>query len=117
MEYALVARRQSRRNAHLLKTLCPKPRLGGFILLWREVLSRYAAAAVRRHPQELGCIRDDELLAGDLECQDFKHLPREDEAEMLRTLRGTTKHRYVVCQREGCEKALFLGRVTLRLGG
>src|ERR1035441_7036187 len=26
-------------------------------------------------------------------------------------------YRYVVCQREGCEKALFPGRVRLRLGG
>ena len=25
--------------------------------------------------------------------------------------------RYVVCQREGCEKALFPGRIKLRLGG
>jgi hypothetical protein len=38
---------------------------GGFILLRPEALSRYAAAAVRKvrkHPQELGCIREDELL-------------------------------------------------------
>ena len=38
---------------------------GGFILLRPEVLSRYAAALirkVRKHPQELGCIREDELL-------------------------------------------------------
>ena len=55
---------------------------GGFILLRPEVLSRYAAAVVRKvrkHPQELGCIREDELLAGDLDYQDFKRLPREDE--------------------------------------
>jgi hypothetical protein len=48
---------------------------GGFILLRPEVLSRYAAAVVRKvrkHPQELGCIREDELLAGDLDYQDFK---------------------------------------------
>ena len=40
---------------------------GGFILLWPEVLSRYAAAVARKvgkQPQELGCIREDELLAG-----------------------------------------------------
>ena len=28
-----------------------------------------------------------------------------------------SKYGYVVCQREGCEEALFLGRVILRLGG
>jgi hypothetical protein len=34
---------------------------GGFILLRPEALSRYAAAVVRnvrKHPQELGCIRE-----------------------------------------------------------
>jgi hypothetical protein len=65
---------------------------GGFILLRPEVLSRYAAAVVRKvrkHPQELGCIREDELLAGDLDYQDFKRLPREDGAVVLRTLLET----------------------------
>jgi hypothetical protein len=54
---------------------------GGFILLPLEVLNHYAAAVVRKvrkHPQEMGCIREDELLAGDLDYQDFKRLPRED---------------------------------------
>ena len=44
--------------------------IGGFILLRPEVLSRYAAAAVRKvrkHPQELGCIRENEFLAGDFD--------------------------------------------------
>ena len=53
------------------------------------MLSRYSAAVVRKirkYPQELGCIREDELLAGDLDYQDFKRLPREDEAVVLRTL-------------------------------
>ena len=65
---------------------------GGFILLRPEVLSRYAAAVVRKvrkHPQEIGCIREDELLAGDLDYQDFKRLPHEDEAVVLRTLLET----------------------------
>jgi len=65
---------------------------GGFILLRPEVLSRYAAAVVRKvrkHPQELGCIREDELLAGDLDYQDFRRLPGEDEAVVLRTLLET----------------------------
>ena len=65
---------------------------GGFILLRPEVLSRYAAAVVRtvrKHPQELGCIREDELLAGDLDYQDFTRLPAEDEAVVLRALLET----------------------------
>src|SRR5882762_325168 len=63
---------------------------GGFILLRPEVLSRYAAAVVRRvrnHPQELGCIREDEMLAGELDYQDFKRLEnKEDERVILRAL-------------------------------
>ena len=65
---------------------------GGFILLRPEVLSRYAAAVVRKvrqHPQEMGCIREDELLAGDLDYRDFIRLPREDEGVVLRTLLET----------------------------
>ncbi|HXH93184.1 MAG TPA: TIR domain-containing protein [Thermoanaerobaculia bacterium] len=65
---------------------------GGFILLRPEVLSRYAAAVVRKvrkHPQEMGCIREDELLAANLDYQDFERLPREDEAVVLRALLET----------------------------
>jgi len=65
---------------------------GGFTLLKPEVLSRYAAAVVRKvrkHPQELGCIREDEMLSGELDYQDFERLPPEDEAVVLRTLHET----------------------------
>ena len=65
---------------------------GGFILLRPEMLSRYAAAVVRKvrkHPQELGCIREDEMLAGKLDYQDFERLSAEDEAVILRTLHET----------------------------
>ncbi len=65
---------------------------GGFILLRPEVLSRYAAAVVRKvrqHPQELGCIREDDLLDGNLDYQDFERLPREDEVVVLRALLET----------------------------
>jgi GTPase SAR1 family protein len=65
---------------------------GGFILLRPDVLSRYAAAVVRKvrkHTQELGCIREDELLAGDLDYQEFQRLPAEDEAVVLRALLDT----------------------------
>jgi hypothetical protein len=37
----------------------------------------------------LGCIREDELLARDLDYQHFKRLPHEDEAVVLRTLLET----------------------------
>ena len=83
---------------------------GGFILLRPEVLSRYAAAVVRKvrkHPQELGCIREDELLAGDLDYQDFKRLPREDEAVVLRTLLETFISR-AWCLRQPCDGMALL---------
>jgi len=83
---------------------------GGFILLRPEVLSRYAAAVVRKvrkHPQELGCIREDELLAGDLDYQDFKRLPREDEAVVLRTLLETFISR-AWCLRQPCDSSAML---------
>jgi len=83
---------------------------GGFVLLRPEVLSRYAAAVVRkvrRHPQELGCIREDEFLAGDLDYQDFKRLPREDEAVVLRTLLETFVSR-AWCLRQPCEGSAML---------
>ncbi len=83
---------------------------GGFILLRPEVLSRYAAAVVRKvrkHPQELGCIREDELLAGDLDYQDFKRLPREDEAVVLRTLLETFVSR-AWCLRQPCDGSAML---------
>lgn len=66
---------------------------GGFILLRPEVLSRYAAAVVRKvrkHPQEMGCISEDDMLAGKLDYQDFKRLEnKEDEAVILRALLET----------------------------
>lgn len=61
---------------------------GGFILLRPEVLSRYAAAVVRKvrkHPQELGCIREDELLAGEFAaCLGYRGMVAFDLAADLR---------------------------------
>ena len=83
---------------------------GGFILLRPEALSRYAAAVVRKarkHPRELGCIREDEMLAGDLDYQDFERLPAEDEAVVLRTLHETFVKR-AWCLRQPCDGSALL---------
>lgn len=83
---------------------------GGFILLRPEVLSRYAAAVVRKvrkDPQELGCIREDDLLTGALDYQDFIRLPLEDEAVVLRTLLDTFISR-AWCLRQPCEATAML---------
>ena len=83
---------------------------GGFILLRPEVLSRYAAAVVRKvrkHPQELGCIREDEMLTGQLDYQDFDRLPADDEAVVLRTLHETFVSR-AWCLRQPCDGSALL---------
>jgi small GTP-binding protein len=83
---------------------------GGFILLRPEVLSRYAAAVVRKvrkHSQEMGCIREEELLAGDLDYQDFARLPREDETVVLQTLLETFISR-AWCLRQPCDGSALL---------
>jgi len=101
---------------HAVPTLLAGPGMikrldfGGFILLRSEALSRYAAAVVRKvrkHPQELGCIREDELLAGYLDYQDFKRLPRKDEAVVLRTLLETCISR-AWCLRQPCDGSAML---------
>ncbi|HEX7501486.1 MAG TPA: DUF4365 domain-containing protein, partial [Polyangia bacterium] len=79
---------------------------GGFILLRPEVLSRYAAALVRKvrsHPQELGCIAEGDLLAGRLDYQDFQRLPKDDEDVILRHLHETLISR-AWCFRQGCDR-------------
>lgn len=83
---------------------------GDFILLRPEVLSRYAAAMVRKvrkHPQELGCIREDELLKGDLDYQDFERLPQWGEEIVLRTLLETVVSR-AWCFRQPCDNSALL---------
>jgi len=83
---------------------------GGFILLRPEVLSRYAAAVVRKvrkQSQELGCIREDELLAGALDYQDFERLPPDDEIVVLRTLHETFISR-AWCLRQPCDGTALL---------
>jgi small GTP-binding protein len=65
---------------------------GDFILLKPEVLSRYAAATIRKvrsHPDEMGYIFENDLLTGNLDYRDFVRLPAEDEEIILRALHET----------------------------
>ena len=98
MEMALLAERFKFEELETVVSLLSGPGMiqkvdfGGFILLRPEVLSRYAAALVRKvrkHPQELGCINEEEMLSGKLDYQDFDRLPEEQEAVVLRTLHET----------------------------
>ncbi len=83
---------------------------GGFVLLQPEVISRYAAALVRKvrkHPQEMGCISEDELLVGNLDYQDFKRLPAEDESVVLRALHQVAVSR-AWCLRQPADGTILL---------
>ncbi|MEZ6114894.1 MAG: DUF4365 domain-containing protein, partial [Pirellulaceae bacterium] len=83
---------------------------GNLVLLRPEILSRYAAAlvrTVRKHPQELGCIREDHLLAGALDYQDFIRLPPNDEQVILRALHETVVKR-AWCLRQSSDEGMIL---------
>jgi WD40 repeat protein len=63
--------------------------IGNLILLKPEMLSRYGAALVRKvrqHPQELGCIEENDLLTGNLDFQDFERVCIKDEEVLLQAL-------------------------------
>jgi hypothetical protein len=73
-------------------------------------LSRYAAALVRKvrkHPKELGCISERDLLAGNLDYQDFERLPQDQETIVLKALNET------LVSRAWCLKQLLDGEVVL----
>lgn len=75
-----------------------------------EVLTCYAAALVRKvrgHPQELGCISEDDLLAGNLDYQGLRRLPATNEAVVLRKLHETVVSR-AWCLRQVCDGATTL---------
>jgi WD40 repeat protein len=83
---------------------------GEFILLRPEVLSRYAAAVVRKvrkHSEELGCINEDELLNGELDYQDFERLPVDEEKILLRALHEKLINR-AWCLRQPCDGTALL---------
>ena len=83
---------------------------GGFILLRPEVLSRYAAAVVRKvrkHPQEFGCIRERRIARRRSGLPGFQTPAAEDEAVLLRTLLETFVSR-AWCLRQPCDGSAML---------
>lgn len=84
--------------------------IGNYILLRPEVLSRYAAAVirkVRKHPKKLGCISENDMLNGELDYQDFERLPAEEEKILLRTLYEKMINR-AWCLRQLCDGTTLL---------
>jgi small GTP-binding protein len=83
---------------------------GGFILLQPERVNSYAAAVIRRvraHSDEIGCILEEEVLAGNLDYQDMQRLVFEDEQIVLRAMHQTFVD-HGLCLRERTEQGTIL---------
>ena len=69
-----------------------KLEFGDFVLLQPERINAYAAAVIRKvraHTEEIGCIPEEDVLAGKLDYQDMKRLPPEEEPIVLRAMHQT----------------------------
>ena len=63
-----------------------KLEFGDFVLLQPERINAYAAAVIRKvraHTEEIGCIFEEDVLAGKLDYQDMKRLPPDEEPIVL----------------------------------
>jgi len=83
---------------------------GGFILLQPEIVNSYASAvvrSVRAHIDEIGCIREDLVLKGNLDYQDIKRLSVLEEEVVLRAMHQMLVARGI-CLREPSEDGIFL---------
>jgi small GTP-binding protein len=83
---------------------------GDFVLLQPERINAYAAAvirSVRAHMDEIGCISEERVLAGELDYQDMKRLPRHEEEIVLRAMHQTFVE-HGLCLREHTEQGTVL---------
>jgi len=83
---------------------------GDFVLLQPERVNAYAAAvirSVRAHTEEIGCIAEEEVLAGKLDYQDMKRLPHDEEQIVLRAMHQTFVD-HGLCLREHTDKGTLL---------
>ncbi|MEH1858851.1 MAG: DUF4365 domain-containing protein, partial [Nostoc sp.] len=87
-----------------------KLEFGDFVLLQPERINAYASALVRKvreHPEEIGCILERDILDANLDFQDMKRLPPDDEAIVLRAMHQTLVN-YGICLREETEQGTQL---------
>ncbi|MEH2183161.1 TIR domain-containing protein [Nostoc sp.] len=87
-----------------------KLEFGDFVLLQPERINAYASALVRKvreHPEEIGCILEQDILDANLDFQDMKRLPPDDEAIVLRAMHQTLVN-YGICLREETEQGTQL---------
>jgi small GTP-binding protein len=83
---------------------------GDFVLLQPERINAYAAAvirSVRAHTDEIGCIAEERVLQGDLDYQDMKRLPFDDEQIVLRAMHQTFVD-HGLCLREHTDRGPVL---------
>src|SRR5207237_2783837 len=65
---------------------------GDFVLLQPERINAYAATAIRKvraHTDELGYLPEEDVLNGNLDFQDMKRLPQDEEPIVLRAMHQT----------------------------
>ena len=87
-----------------------KLEFGDFVLLQPERINAYASALVRKvreHPEEIGCILERDILDANLDFQDMKRLPPDDEAIVLRAMHQTLVN-YGICLRAETEQGTQL---------
>ena len=83
---------------------------GDFVLLQPERINAYAAAVMRKvraHPDEIGSILEEDVLAGKLDYQDMQRLPRDEEQIVLRAMHQTFVD-HGLCLREQAERGPLL---------
>lgn len=83
---------------------------GDFVLLQAERINSYAAAVMRKvraHPDEIGSILEEDVLAGKLDYQDMRRLPRNEEQIVLRAMHQTFVD-HGLCLREASEHGPLL---------
>ena len=69
-----------------------KLEFGDFVLLQPERINTYASAVVRKirqHPDEIGCILEEDILNANLDFQDMDRLPSFEESMVLRAMHQT----------------------------
>lgn len=83
---------------------------GDFVLLIPERVNAYAAAVIRKvraHTEEIGVIGEEDVLAGELDYQDMRRLPPEEEQIVLRAMHQTFVD-HGLCLREPTEAGTLL---------
>ncbi|MBX7174198.1 MAG: DUF4365 domain-containing protein, partial [Pyrinomonadaceae bacterium] len=83
---------------------------GDFVLLQPERINSYAAAvvrSVRKHTDEIGCIAEEKVLAGELDYQDMQRLDKFEEEFVLRAMHQTFVERGL-CLREKTDEGRML---------